>query len=169
MATSRQARDPAPLSQHGELALVVLSLAAFVCGWCVLGGISLVTFLASGTWIWPADTATVVQVVGGLLTGDTHRGWPQNQAGVLPGQALIYTGAVTGLIGASTIAATTAVLINRFHLPNDPRRGLATRRETAQVLGLSRLRQVAPIIRPDLAAAPDGATPPPRPAPGTTR
>jgi hypothetical protein len=49
---------------------------------------------------------------------------------------------------AASIAA--AVLFLRFHRPGDARGGMATRHETQQVLGVSRLREAKALIRPDL-------------------
>ncbi len=148
--SSRPSRDPSPIGRQGELALIVFACIVIACAWCAVAGVSAVTLLASGTWIWPETSAAGVQVVRGLVTGNPDQGWQVHQASQLPGPAAIYTGAILGQLFAAAATCFISWVVFRVRLPNDGRRGLASRHEAAQVLGLARLRKVAPVIRPDL-------------------
>jgi hypothetical protein len=89
-------------------------------------------------------------VVGGLLTGHPGRGFDPGQARLVAGPVTVYLW--VGVCELTVIAAAIAgaVLVTRYRRPGDARGGMATRGEAEQVLGISRLRAVREIIRPDL-------------------
>ncbi|MBB3084683.1 type IV secretory system conjugative DNA transfer family protein [Geodermatophilus sabuli] len=106
--------------------------------------------LAGGGWVWPKGAAALVSSVGGLLTGDATAGLNAGQAAAVPSSALVYgvTAAVLGLFGAGSGGAARAAH-RRLGGPS----GMATRGQVTDVLGRGRLHRVAPVVRPDLAAA----------------
>ena len=72
--------------------------------------------------------------------------WP---AARLPGRDAVY-----GCVAAAELLALGLLLGAvlgwlRYRRPGDARGGMATRREAAQVLGVRRLRDAGPVIRPD--------------------
>ncbi|SFE95727.1 type IV secretory system conjugative DNA transfer family protein [Blastococcus tunisiensis] len=101
-----------------------------------------------GGWVWPAGSGALLASIGGLLSGDTAAGLDAVQVLLLPGAAVVY-----GVIGAVLmifIAATGGAWLVCKRLGVGAGTGMATRSEAQTVLGLSRLRGVAALIRPDL-------------------
>ena len=109
------------------------------------------TLLTGGGWVWPDGWAALIASTGGLLTGDVTAGLDAGGVAALPSSAVVYAVTATALALFLTASGGAAwVAHRRLRL----RSGLATRREVTDVLGLGRLRRVAPVIRPDLTSAP---------------
>jgi hypothetical protein len=144
-------RDPQPLNRQGELALVVLAGVIYVLGWAAIAGLGLAAAAFGGGWFVPGGDRSVAVLIG-LLSGHPGRGLPADLAARVPGPVAVYT--CVGLVETVVVVAAIGmgVLIARYRRPGDARRGMATRREAAQVLGLRRLRAARAVIRPDLGA-----------------
>ena len=138
-------------------------------------GRSAANLLAGGGWTWPATTAEgrtglpVPSPLGSafwgslpqVLAGDAGAGLTP-RPDVLAGPGLLW-----GCVAATELAALTLIAwaAIRAYLRWGPGRlrGMATRAEAEQLLGLTRIRKVAAIVRPDLHGHPHlPVTPPPR-------
>jgi hypothetical protein len=108
--------------------------------------------LWGGGWVWPHGTDTIGHVIGGLLGGRPGRGFPPSQAHRVAGQIAIYACVVLCEVVVASLSIALAVLVARYRRPGDVRRGMATRSDAKEVLGVGRLRAAKEIIRPDLHA-----------------
>lgn len=150
MTTPSTRRDPQPLHQGWELAgvlaaglLICLSLAA-------LTGLGVASSLWGGGWVWPHGTQTMAGVLSGILHGHPGDGLPPDLRGRVASIAPVYVCVVGCELLLLAAGAAAAVLVTRYRRPGDARRGMATRREAADALGIRRLRAAGPLIRPDL-------------------
>jgi type IV secretion system protein VirD4 len=140
----RPRADVGPSSWEGPAAagLTWLTGAALL----LPAGRGIAAALAGSGWVWPAEPAALLASLGGLLTGDVAAGLDGAQARALPAAAAVYAGiggALLLFLGASGAAAWAARPLLTA------RTGMATRAEAERVLGRSRLRRVAPVVRPD--------------------
>ena len=150
MAGAGRERDPQPLNRQAEVAFVALAGVVLLLTWAAVAGQGVSAAIFGDGWVWPGGTGKVVPAVGELLSGHPGRGMTPALARQLPGQAAVY-----GCVGACEVLLIGAlvwvgVLVARYRRPGDSRRGMATRYEAAQVLGLRRLRSARAVIRPDL-------------------
>lgn len=123
-----------------------------VTGWLLAAGLGvhlargLANWSAGAGWTWPAGRA-VYSSLPAVLAADPTAGLASTAAAASPAQLhgwliaielLIFTGYLAGLVWA----------LQRW----GPGRmkGMASAEEAERVLGLARLRKVAPLIRPDL-------------------
>jgi hypothetical protein len=143
-------RDPQPLNRQGEVALVALSGVVYAVTWVALGGLGLAAGLFGGGWFLPSGN-DMVPVMVGLLSGHPGQGLPPDLAARLPGTFAVYGCVAVVEVAAIAAAIVGGVLVARYRRPGDARRGMATRYEAAQVLGIGRLRSARAVIRPDLA------------------
>jgi len=126
--------------------------AGILAGWLLLAclGVHAARAIANATadagWTWP-EGKNLFTSLPRVLAGDPTAGLTLHHSGA--GTAALYGWIVTVqlLLLAATIAATVWGLRRwgpgRMH-------GMASAAEAEQLLGISRLRRVAPIIRPDL-------------------
>ena len=149
MTTPTRRRDPQPIGRGWELAVVAAGGALIAVALAALAGLGLASALWGGGWVWPHGPDTFTHVLGGLLSGHPGRGLPPEQlrrvAGPVPVYACVAAAELVLLIGA----VMTAVLATRYWRPGDARRGMATRSEAEQALGLNQLRAGRAVIRPD--------------------
>ena len=118
--------------------LTALALAAHLAR-------AVANLLATGSWTWtPHDQ--LVTALPGILAGDAGAGLP---AGAGAGTGLLYTCLITAEI--LTLTAVTAAVVAGMRRCGPTRvRGMASREDAENLLGLRRLRRNAPVIRPDL-------------------
>ena len=137
--------DPYPVMWEIPAGILVAVLLLLVLG--VHAGRAVATFAAAGWWGFP-DRAHLFTSLSGLLSGDAGAGLDTGGQAVASG-ALLWSciAAVEAVVLALIIWALRAGL-TRWG-PNRTR-GLATRGEAERLLGLSRLRRHARIVRPDL-------------------
>ena len=147
---SYRRRDPQPLARGGEVAALVLAGLALATGWAALVGQSGAAAVFGGGWVWPVGSDNMIRAVTGLLAGHPGRGLPAAQAGRLPAAWVVYTAVVAAEVAAAAALAGAGWLAARWWRPNDPRRGMATRGQAAEVLGRRRLRAARVVLRPDL-------------------
>lgn len=149
MADHGRQRDPQPVTRQGELALVVVAGIVYGLTWVAMVGLGLAAEVFGGGWFLPASEGTIA-VMAGLLSGHPERGLTPDLAARVPGPVEVYSCVVGLELLAVTVGVAGAVLVARYRRPGDARRGMATRYEAAQVLGVRRLRAARAVIRPDL-------------------
>ena len=144
IAQADRRRDPYPFTW--EIPVGILT------GWLLLAslGVHAARALANATagagWTWP-EGKNLFTSLPRVLAGDPAAGLTLHHP--VTGTASLYGWIVTVqlLLLAATIAATVWGLRRwgpgRMH-------GMASAQEAEQLLGISRLRRVAPIVRPDL-------------------
>ena len=150
MTMQAQRRDPQPMSRGGELALVMAAAALLLLALAALLGLGLASAVWGSGWVWPRGSDTIGAVLGGIMGGHPGDGLPSPLQAHVPGRAVVYSAVAGTELLMLTVTGTAGVLFWRYHRPGDARRGMATRAEAEQVLGLSRLRSTKAIIRPDL-------------------
>jgi len=143
-------RDPQPVGRGGEIAFVALAGVLLALALAALLGLGVASAVFGGGWVWPHGTGTIGHVLAGLLTGHPGRGLPSTLAARVPGAIAVYSCVALTELALLVASIAAAVLFLRFHRPGDARGGMATRHETHQVLGVSRLREAKTLIRPDL-------------------
>lgn len=167
-------RDPYPWTWELPAAAAITLTLTLLVG--VQLGRSLANLAAGAGWTWPhtATTATGPTTRGGggvpappspidgsmwstipaVLGGDSSAGLPPAQRGPdLAGPVLVWTSTV--LVEILLAGALIWALVAGYHRWGPGRmRGMATREQAESLLGLRRLRKVAPIVRPDLHRAP---------------
>jgi hypothetical protein len=126
--------------------------------WLVLAGIVLPigqgvasTITLSG-WVWPrshshAGAPSIVASIGGLLRGHPGVDLTATQAQALPAAAVVYLVIVVLELALAAGVVWLLVLARRHLVP--AMHGMAGRDDAEQVLGVSRLRRSAAVIRPD--------------------
>lgn len=151
-APTARRRDPQPLTHGWELPLLVLVVAAACFGVAALAGQGIAAAVAGGGWVWPSGQGATGRGVWGLLTGVPGVGLTADEAARVPAPWLVYVGVAAAEAVMLAAAAGVLLLARRWWLPNDPRRGLATRWQAAAVLGARRLHGERAVLRPDLFA-----------------
>lgn len=149
-------QDPYPWSWEIPVAIMVSVAVVVVVG--IQLGRSAANLAAGVGWTWPvADTGVVSSPVGtafwgslpGVLGGDAGSGLSDAAADAVAGPGLLWTFLVLTevLLLALTAWAGIAVYLRwgpgRMH-------GMATAAEAEKLLGVTRLRKVASLVRPDL-------------------
>ncbi|CCG02429.1 type IV secretory system conjugative DNA transfer family protein [Blastococcus saxobsidens] len=140
--------DVGPASWEVPAAAVLAWLAAAALLLPVGRGVAAV--LAGGGWVWPTDGAALAASVGGLLVGDPDTGLDATRAAALPGTPAVYA-VITVLLVAFLGVSGGAFWAGRRFLGTPT--GMADRSQVEQVLGRSRLRRAAAVVRPDLPAS----------------
>jgi hypothetical protein len=148
-APYQRRRDPQPISQGWEVAVVAITSVLVVVALAAVAGLGLASALAGGGWVWPHGNDAIGHVVGGILTGHPGRGLDVRQSRLAASPTFAYIGIAACEIAAIGMSVVVGVVIARYRRPMDARSGMASRGEATQVLGLSRLRSARTIIRPD--------------------
>jgi hypothetical protein len=146
-------RDPQSIGQSWEAAVAILGSALLVLGLTALCGLGAASALLGRGWVWPHGTDVMGHVLGGLLTGHPGKGLDSRQARLVAVPAAVYLCVAVCELAVIATSATGAVLVTRYRRPGDARGGMATRGEAEQALGMSCLRAVRAIIRPDVYGA----------------
>jgi len=147
---SQRQRDPVPWSRGGEVALVAIAAVLLALALAALLGLALASACFGGGWVWPHGADTIGRVLGGLLSGHPGRGLATADTTRVPGRGAVYGSVAVSEILLIAVAIAVTMLALRWTRPGDARRGMASRFEAQQVLGQSRLRESARLIRPDL-------------------
>jgi hypothetical protein len=145
--TSQQARRRDPYPWTWELPagitvafLVMAALAAHL-------GRAVANWLAGVGWAFPAR-ADLFASLPALVAGHTDAGLPQHSGPLASSTAVLTWVAVTELLLLVALLAGLKRSLDRWGPGR--MRGMASRQEAEQLLGRSRLRRHATIIRPDL-------------------
>ena len=143
-------------------------------------GRSVANLLAGAGWTWPAgdggaNAGAFGSPIGtafwtslpGVLTGHADAGLPSPTPDGLAGRGLVWTS--LALTEIAVVTATTWVAVYAYQRWGPGRmRGMATTADAEKLLGLTRLRKVAGIVRPDLYGKQSAAEPVHRTADATT-
>ncbi|WP_370195145.1 hypothetical protein [Nocardioides sp.] len=165
-------RDPYPWTWEVPLAVTLATLFVIVIG--IQLGRSVANLLAGAGWTWPdANAGAFPSPIGtafwtslhGVLGGNAEAGLPTPVPDDLAGRGLVW--ASLALTELSLLAATIWAGVWAYQRWGPGRmRGMATAAEAEKLLGVTRLRKVAGIVRPDIygkhgaaAAAPMQRTP----------
>lgn len=149
-------RDPYPWSWEIPAAIGISVTLVVLLG--IQAGRSLANLAVGAGWTWPAaDTGLVATPFGsafwnslpGVLAGDSQAGLPEPSPTGLAGPALLWT--CLGLTEILLLALTVWTGF-RLYLRWGPGRmcGMASAGEAENLLGVTRLRKVAALVRPDL-------------------
>lgn len=149
MTTPPRRRDPEPIGRGWELAVVAAGGTLIAVVLAALAGLGVASALWGDGWVWPQGTEMVPHVLGGLLQGHPGRGLPPDQLRRVAAPVPVYASIAVAELVLLIAAARTSVLAARYWRPGDARRGMATRREAEQALGLRQLRAGRAVIRPD--------------------
>lgn len=148
-------RDPYPWTWEIPASVIGTTLLVAVIG--IQLGRALANLLAGAGWTWP-DTATgaVASPLGtafwtslpGVLRGDSAAGLPITADRDVAGPVLLGT----CLLLTEAALLTAAILVGNYLYRRGPgrMRGMATTAEAEKLLGVTRLRKAAAIVRPDL-------------------
>lgn len=143
MQRSRR-RDPIPWTWEIPAAIVLAVLVVLTLG--VQLGRSIANLLSGDGWAWVPRT-DLFSSLPGVLAGHAQSGL----TGVhhVAGARLLWTCVIVVEIGL-TVAACWGVKAGMDRWGPNRLRGMASRDEAEKLLGRSRLREAAPVIRPDL-------------------
>jgi len=155
-------RDPYPWTWEPAAAAAIGALLVLSVG--IQLGRGVANLLAGAGWSWPetdagggASSPLGTSPLGtafwfslpGVVTGHADAGLPHPVPGDLAGPRLLWTSiALTEL----TLLAAAGWAIGYIYLRWGPgrMRGMATAAEAEKLLGVTRLRKVAPLVRPDI-------------------
>lgn len=141
---SERRRNPYPLSW--ELPVGMLT------SWLVLSGIgvhlarAVANLLSGGGWAWPAGRALFTSLPA-VVAGNPRAGLAITGGTASP--ALLYTALAIVELGITAATITAAWWVWR-RWGDTAMKGMATPAEAEHILGVTRLRRHAAVIRPDL-------------------
>lgn len=151
MPSMQKARrqDPYPWTWEVPALVAIVLMLGLAVG--VQVGRSLANLLSGAGWTWPIDQATFWRSLPAVAAGDASAGlaapWAASSGHASP--ALLWTG--IGLVETLLLIAAGWAGVWSLRRWGPARlKGMATRPEAEQMLGLTRLRKVAGIVRPDL-------------------
>lgn len=136
--------------------MIVATLFVIVIG--IQLGRSVANLLAGAGWTWPdPDAGTFPSPIGdafwssmpGVLGGGADAGLPMPPPDDLAGRGLVWTSLAVTEIVLLTLTIWVGVYAYQRWGPGRMR-GMATAAEAEQLLGATRLRKVAGLVRPDL-------------------
>ena len=141
---------PYPFTWEIPVGTLLAVLLALVLG--VQAGRSLANLVAGNGWVF-VDRAALFTTLGPLLGGQAGAGLPTVARPASTGMLWTCIGLVELIVAATTGSAAKYGL---DHWGPARLRGMATAAEAEALLGRTRLRQHAKVIRPDLYGAPRG-------------
>lgn len=158
-------RDPYPWTWEIPVAVMLATLFVIVIG--IQLGRSVANLLSGAGWTWPGvDAGAFPSPIGtafwsslpGVLAGHSDTGLPSPTPAGLAGPGLMWIS--LGLTELTMLTATIWVGVYAYQRWGPGRmHGMASPAEAEKILGVTRLRRVADIVRPDLygkhAAAPE--------------
>lgn len=141
-------RDPMPWTAEIALVAGILTLLSLLAG--IQAGRTVANLVAGAGWTWPVDQAAFWRSLVPVTTqGDAAAGLPRPRPTDLADPPLVW-GAIltTELLTFVGLVLAACYLYQRW----GPGRvhGMANPGEAQRMLGLTRLRRVAPVVRPDL-------------------
>jgi hypothetical protein len=150
-------RDPYPWTWEPPAAAALGVLLVALVG--IQLGRSLANLLAGAGWTWPdldaggglsSPLGTAFWTsLSGVVTGDAAAGLPGPTPTDVVGPRLLWGSiAVTELALLAVVGWAVAYIYQRWGPGR--MRGMATAEEAEKILGVTRLRNLAPIVRPDL-------------------
>lgn len=143
MQRSRR-HNPYPLTWEIPLAVACTVLLALVLGVQLGRGIANLT--AGAGWLWP-DTTWFFRSVPAVLAGDATAGLHTN--GQVASRAGLRVWLLATEVAVVVVLALVGIFVVRRWGPNRLK-GMASPADAERLLGMSRLRRVRHLIRPDL-------------------
>ena len=153
-------RDPYPWTWEIPVALMLATSLVIAIG--VQLGRSVANLLTGAGWTWPAaDAGSAAGVFGspigtafwaslpGVLAGHADAGLPIGSSGGLAGPGLVWASVAFTEVALVSALIWVGVFVHRRWGPGRML-GMATAAEAERLLGVTRLRTVAGIVRPDL-------------------
>ena len=141
----QQSRRTTPYPYTWEIPLGAVLAVTLVLVMAAHAARSLALAVAGAGWAWTSQ-AQLFTALPGILAGDSRAGL---NMGPTASPALLYTCLVlVELLALGLIAWAVAAGLRQWGPARV--RGMATRAEADTLLGLQRLRKVAPVVRPDL-------------------
>lgn len=143
--SSTRPRDPYPLTWEIPLLILLLVVTSAALSVHVARGVA---NLATGHgWAWPTGTDQVVLSLPAVITGNATAGLATGATGASPVD--LWVSLVLVQLALWVVMVISGAYAYTRWGPGRTR-GMATRTEAEQLLGLSRLRRNRAIIRPDL-------------------
>ncbi|PWJ23272.1 hypothetical protein ATK17_3765 [Branchiibius hedensis] len=143
MQRSRR-RDPIPWTWEVPAGVVLAIVLVLTLG--VQAGRSLANLLAGAGWAW-VPSANLFTSLPDIARGDAGSGLTGMHD--VAGKHLL-SACVIGVELALIVAACWGAKVGLDRWGPNRLRGMATREEAEKLLGRSRLRKVAPVVRPDI-------------------
>jgi hypothetical protein len=141
----QQSRRTTPYPYTWEIPLGAVLAVTLVLVVAAHAARSMALALAGAGWAWTAQ-GQLFTALPGILAGDSRAGLGPGPAA---SPALLYTCLV--LVELIALVLIVWAVIGGMRQWGPARvRGMATRAEADALLGLRRLRKVAPVVRPDL-------------------
>ena len=140
-----------------EIPAVLLGITLFLVVVGIQLARSLANLLAGAGWTWPAaDTGAFPSPLGaafwtslpGVVGGDAAAGLADPVPAQLAPASLVWVCLV--LVEGALLIATTWGGVVAYKRGPGRMKGMATAAEAEKLLGVTRLRKVAPIVRPDV-------------------
>lgn len=151
MANLQQARRSNPYPWSWEIPVGVVIVVSFVLVLTVHVARAVANWFSGAPWAFP-ESRSVFTSLPAILTGDPTTGLAEIPANHASGTSVIVWVILLELV---VIVATTWIAVLTLRRFGSGRiKGMATPVEVGQVLGLTRLRKHAHIVRPDLHTAP---------------
>ena len=141
----QQSRRTTPYPYTWEIPLGAVLAVTLVLVMAAHAARSLALALAGAGWAWTSQ-AQLFTALPGILAGDSRAGL---NVGPTASPGLLYTCLVFVELLALVLIVWAVIAGMRQWGPARVR-GMATRAEADTLLGLQRLRKVAPVVRPDL-------------------
>lgn len=150
-------KDPYPWTWEPPALIIVSVVLTMAVG--VQAGRGLANFLAGAGWTWP-DTQTSIgfssplagafwSSLPGVVGGDAAAGLATPVPDYTAGPLLLWV--CLGIAETALMVPIVAAIVFVLRRWGSARmRGMATTAEAESLLGISRLRKVAPVVRPDL-------------------
>lgn len=145
MTQQLRRHDPYPWTWEIPVGVVMVLLTLLPCG--VHLGRAIANLVAAGSWQFPTRVNLFASVPG-VLRGDAAAGLPMLRGDVASAPALWAWVGVTELLLLTAGLVVVKVCLDRWGPAR--MRGMASRDEAEQLLGLTRLRRSAAVVRPDL-------------------
>jgi hypothetical protein len=145
MSQQSRRRDPYPWTWEIPLGIVLVILMVLVCG--VHLGCGIANVLAGGGWAFPTRVE-LFRSLPPVLGGDAAAGLDGLNGSVSSPSAVWMWVVATELMLLAVAVFVLKLVLDRW----GPRRlrGMASHGEAERLLGVSRLRKVRAVVRPDL-------------------
>jgi len=151
-------RDPYPWTWEVPVGATALGLLVLVAG--IQLGRSAANLLAGAGWTWPetgSGASGLASPIGvafwtslpGVLGGDAGAGLPPPASGGLAGAGLVWVSVAAIEVVLCAVTVWGGLWVYLRWGPGRMR-GMATAAEAERLLGVTRLRRVAAVVRPDL-------------------
>jgi hypothetical protein len=145
MSQQSRRHDPYPWTWEIPLGIVLVILMVLVCG--VHLGRGIANVLAGAGWAFPTRVE-LFRSLPAVLRGDAAAGL-NGLNGPLSSPSAVWTWAVATEVMLLAVSVWLSKLVLDRWGPGRPR-GMASRGEAERLLGVTRLRKIRSVVRPDL-------------------